>query len=178
MEKKLNSKVIYDGKVIHVTVDDVEIDDGSTAKREVVRHRGGVCIALYDDVDHKFYMVRQYRYALGKEMLEFCAGKMEKGENPDDAIAREVVEETGYDAKDIEYYGYIIPTCGYCDEKIHLYFGIKDHKYGQHLDVDERIELEKYTFKEIKEMIKNNIIDDSKTIALMYQIELHGKENL
>ncbi len=178
MEKKISSKEIYNGKVIRVTVDDVEIDGGNRAKREVVHHRGGVCIALYDPHDRKFYMVRQYRYALSKEMLEFCAGKIEESENIDEAINREVIEETGYSARDIEYYGYIIPTCGYDNEKIHLYFGIADKNPGQHFDADERIELEKYSFKEIREMIKNGVIDDGKTVALMYQMELHGKADL
>ena len=172
MEKQLNRKEIYSGKVIHVVKDEVEIDDGSKAIREVVIHNGGVCIALKKD--DKYFMVRQYRYALGKEMLEFPAGKIEKGENPDDAILREAVEETGYSAKNIRKFDHVIPTCGYCTEKIHLYYGEADEYLGQHLDEDERINVSLYSFIEIKEMIRQGIIDDSKTIALMYRIELEG----
>lgn len=172
MEKQLKRQEIYDGKVIHVVKDDVALDDGTTTIREVVLHNGGVCIALKDG--EYYYMVRQYRYALGKEMLEFPAGKIEKGELPDDAIVREVQEETGFKAKNIKKFGPIIPTCGYCSEKIYLYYGEKDNYVGQHFDNDERLNLEKYTFKQIKEMIKNGDIDDSKTIALMYRIELEG----
>lgn len=172
MEKQLNREVIYDGKVIHVVKDEVLIDDGSTAIREVVIHHGGVCIALKDG--DFYYMVRQYRYSLGKEMLEFPAGKIEQGEDPDAAIEREVEEETGFTARNITSFGYIIPTCGYCTEKIHLYYGEADRKVGQHLDADERINLEKYSFAQIKEMIRNNEIDDAKTIALMYRLETEG----
>ena len=85
VEKQIKRNEIYNGKIIHVVCDDVMIDDGTTSKREVVYHNGGVCIALKDS-DGKFFMVKQYRYALEKEMIEFCAGKIEKGEDPDVAI--------------------------------------------------------------------------------------------
>ena len=173
MEKKLSRKEIYDGKVINVVVDDVLLENGNTSKREVVLHRGGACIAL-KDVDDKFFMVKQYRYALGKEMLEFCAGKLEEGETPYEAIKREVEEELGYKAKNIVDLGHIIPTCGYCNEHIYLYYGEVDVKTSQHLDEDEDLSLCKYSFKEIKKMIQEGIIDDSKTIALMYRMEMEG----
>lgn len=172
MEKLIDSLNIYDGKVIHVTKDRVQLDDGAIAFREVVKHNGGVCIAIKDD--NYYYMVKQYRYVHQKEMLEFPAGKIEIGEKPDEAILREAIEETGYSVKDVKKLGYIIPTCGYSSEKIYLYYGVVDKYLGQNLDVDERINLEKYTFSQIKEMIKNDIIDDSKTIALMYKIQLEG----
>lgn len=174
MEKQVKREEIYQGKVIHVVKDEVILDDGTNATREVVLHNGGVCIALRNN-DY-YYMVRQYRYALGKDMLEFPAGKIEKGEVPDEAILREVIEETGFEAKNIKKFGYVIPTCGYCSEKIYLYYGEVDKYVGQHFDIDERLNLEKYTFTQIKEMIKNGEIDDSKTIALMYRIELEEKD--
>lgn len=172
MEKQLNRQEIYNGKVIHVVKDEVVLEDGTNTIREIVLHNGGVCIGLRDG--NQYYMVRQYRYALGKEMLEFPAGKIEKDEKPDDAIVREVQEETGFSAKNIKKLGCIIPTCGYCSEKIHLYYGEVDKYVGQHFDIDERLKLEKYTFMQIKQMIKDGIIDDSKTISLIYQIELEG----
>ena len=132
-------------------------------------HNGGVCIALRNK--DRYYMVRQYRYALGKEMLEFPAGKIEKGEDPDEAIVREVQEETGYTVKELKKYPPIIPTCGYCTERIHLYSGIADQNVGQHFDPDERIELEQYTLEQIREMIDTGLIDDGKTIALAYHLE-------
>lgn len=172
MEQKLNREEIFQGKVIHVVKDEVVLDDGSKAVREVVYHNGGVCIALKDG--DKYCMVRQYRYACGKDMLEFPAGKIEIGEKPDKAIEREAIEETGYQATNIKKMGQVIPTCGYDSEIIHLYYGEVGKNVGQHFDEDERLNLEKYTFNEIKEMIRNNQIDDSKTIALMYRIELEG----
>ena len=173
MEKQINREEIYSGKVIHVVRDEVELDDGSRTYREVVLHNGGACIALKDD-EGRYFMVKQFRYSLGKEMYEFPAGKIEKGEDPDEAIRREAIEETGYEAKNIRKFNYIIPTCGYCSEKIYLYYGETGRKLGQHLDTDERIDLYHFTFKEIREMIRNDQIDDSKTIALMYRLELEG----
>jgi len=172
MEKQIKRQEIYNGKVIHVVRDEVALDDGGTAIREVVLHNGGVCIALNDN--GYYYLVSQFRYVLGKEMLEFPAGKIEKGEDPDDAIRREVVEETGFEAKDIRKLGSIIPTCGYCSERIHLYYAKAGEHVGQHFDPDERIDLKKYTFSQIRQLILDGSIDDAKTIALMYYLEANG----
>lgn len=169
MEKLKKRKEIYQGKVIHVVCDDVSLDDGSIAKREVAYHNGGVCIGLKHN--DKYFMVKQYRYAQGKEMIEFPAGKIEKGENPDDAILREAIEETGFSAKNVIKVGQMIPTCGYSSEIIHLYMGKADKYMGQDLDEDERINVFEFTLDEIRGMILDGKIDDGKTIALMYQIE-------
>ena len=172
MEKQLSREEIYKGKVIHVVKDKVLIDDGSHALREVVLHNGGASIALKKD--GAYYMVRQYRYALGKEMLEFPAGKIEIGEDPDSTILREAQEEAGYTVKNLKKLGSIIPTCGYCTERIHLYYGEADERVGQHFDADERIDLKLYTLSEIKKMIASGEIDDAKTIAIVYNLEAQG----
>ena len=144
MEKQISRKEIYDGKVIHVVCDDIVTDDNIEAKREVVLHNGGACIALKDESDGKYFLVKQYRYCHEKEMLEFCAGKIEKGENPDETIIREAEEELGYEVKDVVKLGYMIPTCGYSSEKIYLYFGKAARKVKQHFDEDlDDIEQEK-----------------------------------
>ena len=174
MEKQISRKEIYDGKVIHVVCDDIVTDDHIEAKREVVLHNGGACIALKDESDGKYFLVKQYRYCHEKEMLEFCAGKIEKGENPDETIIREAEEELGYEVKDVVKLGYMIPTCGYSSEKIYLYFGKAARKVKQHFDEDEFINVYKYSFDELKKMVIDGTLDDGKTIALMYKIELMG----
>lgn len=173
MEKQLKREEIFSGKVIHVVRDDVVLDDNKTSIREVVIHRGGACIALKDK-DNKFFLVKQYRYCHEKEMLEFCAGKLEEGEGAKETVYREAEEELGYTIKNVKDFGYIIPTCGYSSEKIYLYYGEADEKVNRHLDEDENIDIYKYTFDEIKQMIKNGEIDDAKTIALMYRMEMEG----
>ncbi len=172
MEKQIKRNDIYNGKIIHVVCDDVVLDDGTTSKREVVYHNGGVCIALKDK-DGKFFMVKQFRYALDTDMIEFCAGKIEKGENPDDAILRECEEELGYKAINVRKFGYVVPTCGYCSEKIYLYYGEVGQEVGTHFDKDERISSLKYSADEIKKMISDGTINDGKTIALMMHMEMN-----
>lgn len=173
MENQIKREEVYNGKVIKVVVDDVILDDDVKTIREVVLHNGGACIAIKDS-DDKYFMVKQYRYVQNKEMLEFCAGKIEKDENPDDAVIREAKEETGCIVKNVKKFGYIVPTCGYSSEKIYLYYGEVDRKVDQHLDKDERINVYKYSLKEIKEMILDGTINDAKTIALLYHIENSG----
>lgn len=173
MEKQLNRKEIFKGKVIKVVVDDILTEKNNKATREVVLHNGGASIALKDS-DGKFFMVKQFRYPHAKDLLEFCAGKIEPNENPDETIRREVQEELGYTAKNIINFGYIIPTCAYSSEKIYLYYGEVDQKVKQHFDEDEYMTIHKYSYEEIEEMIKNKEITDSKTIAIMYHIKLNN----
>lgn len=173
MEKKLKREEIFNGKVIHVVKDDVALDDGKTSIREVVIHRGGACVALKDK-DGKFFLVKQYRYCHEKEMFEFCAGKLEIDETALTTVYREAEEELGYSIKNVKSFGYIIPTCGYSSEKIYLYYAEVNEKVERHLDEDENIDIYKFSFDEIKEMIRKEEIDDAKTIALMYRMEMEG----
>ena len=87
---------------------------------------------------------------------------------------QDIAKETGYSVRNIRKMGSIIPTCGYCSERIHLYYGEADERLGQHFDPDERIDLKLYSFSQINEMILNGQIDDAKTIALMYYIKMEG----
>ena len=175
MEKFLSSERIYEGKIINVRKDLVEIDDEKSANREIVEHNGGSSIALKND-EGKFYLVRQYRYAQKEYTLEFVAGKLEKGENPTEAIKREAVEESGYSVKNLEYFGYMMPTPAYAEEKIYLYYGEADEYLGQDLDDDEDIELLSYSYEELTRMVKTNEIRDAKTIAMILYLKLYGLE--
>ena len=173
MEKQYSTETIYDGKIVHLVKDKVLIDDKNTATREVVKHVGGACIALKDK-DGKFFLVKQYRYAQGRDMLEFCAGKLEKGEFHRETIIREAREELGYTIKNLQYLGEIIPTCAYSTEHIHMYYAEADIFVGYDFDEDERIETVKMSYEEILELIKANKITDAKTICTMYKIKLFG----
>lgn len=174
MERKYNSEEIYKGKVVTLVKDEVLLDDGRHSYREVVKHLGGACIALEDE-DGNFLMVKQYRYAQESEMYEFCAGKLEVGEDSSITIVREAVEETGYEVKDLKYFGYMAPTCGYSSEKIYLYHGKLGKYVGQHFDPDEKIDIYRFNLKQIEEMIKNGQIVDAKSICIMYHLKLMGE---
>ena len=116
MEKKVESQVIYNGKIITVYKDKVECPNKKIATREIVRHHGGVGILIV--VDDCIVLVKQFRYAYNKDTLEIPAGKLEKGEEVSLAGKRELEEETGYSCKDMRLINEIYPTTGYCDEII------------------------------------------------------------
>ena len=174
MEKKLDSKLVYNGKIIKVFKDDVLLDNGVLATREIVEHQKGVSIAVKDK-DGLYYMVKQYRYAFKKDMIEFCAGKVEEGENPDETVIRECIEELGIEPINVKKLGMIIPSCGFSTEELYLYYGEVGKSLKQHLDEDEELSICKYSLEDIEKMIENGQIDDGKTIATMYYLKKECK---
>ena len=166
-EKKLTSKQIFDGKVVKLFVDTVELPDGSEAIREIVRHPGAVCvIPVTKDMD--VVTVKQYRYAFEQIMLEIPAGKLEPGENPLEAVKRELEEESGVVAKKIEYLGEIFTTVAIFDEKIHLYLATELEFKNAHPDADEFLEVETIPLSELYNMVMDGDIKDAKTqIAIL-----------
>lgn len=161
-EKQISSQQIYDGIVVKLFKDEVELDNGYKTVREVIRHPGGVCIAALDE-EENLYFVKQFRYPFNTALTELPAGKLEFGEDPRDAGLRELKEEVGAEAESFEYIGCLYPTVAYDTEIIHMYlaegltFGEQDLDEGEFLDV-EKIPLEKAF-----EMVMNNEIPDSKT---------------
>ncbi len=177
IEKPKKQKKVYEGIVIDVRIDEAETSLGTTVKREVVEHIGGVSIALEDD-DGSFFMVRQFRYGQQKEMIEFPAGKKEIGEDALETAKREIEEEIGYKGEDFEYLGKIVPTPAYDTEVIDLYYAHKGKKVGQNLDEDEYLIIEKWKLEDIIEAIMNGEITDAKTVAMAFILkERRGKEN-
>ncbi len=168
-EKTLKSELIYDGRIISVHVDDVELPDGSKAKREVVEHSGGVCVAALTDNDELLF-VRQFRYPYKRELLELPAGKLEKGENPLEAGMRELEEECGVVAEKVFSLGTVYPTVAYCSEIIHLYGATGLRRTEQHLDMGEFLSVERKPLDEAVRMVMNGEISDSKTVALVLKI--------
>ena len=165
-EKTIDSKTVYEGKVITVIKDNVEVADGHKSFREVVLHSGGVVIAAMKDED-TILLVKQYRYPLKSVNIELPAGKLEVNENPDEACIRELEEETGYRAKHWKSLGYINTTPGICTEKLYLYLA-KDLEFvGEHPDEGEIIKCYEYKISDVFEMIKTGEINDAKTICAL-----------
>lgn len=163
-EKTLSGGIEFDGKFIKVAKYDVELSTGKKSIREVVIHPGGVVVVAQKDAE-TILMVKQYRYPTKQVLLELPAGRLEIGENPDDAIKRELEEETGYLAKKWKSLGYIFTTPGICDEKLYLYYATDLIFKKENPDDGEIIECFEYKIKDILAMIKSGEITDAKTIC-------------
>lgn len=161
-EKTINSKTVFDGRILHVIHDDVELSDGTKSKREVVRHPGGVCVAALDN-DNNLLFVRQFRYPYSEVVLELPAGKLEKGSTPLENGKRELLEETGAEGYSYISLGQVYPSPGYTDEVIHLY-ACRVREQGESCpDEGEFLNVEKLTLDKAVEMVLNNQIPDAKT---------------
>lgn len=161
-EKTLESKEIFDGKVIHVTLDKVELQDGKTSFREIVGHPGGVCVAALTENDELLF-VKQFRYPYKEVTIELPAGKLEKGQNPLENGKRELLEETGAIGSGYISLGKLYPSPAYCGEIIHMYFCRIDHFETQKLDEGEFLNVMKIPLKRAVEMVLNNELPDAKT---------------
>lgn len=171
IEKTIASKPIYDGKIIKVKVDDVELPNGKTAKREIVNHPGAVAVMAITE-DDRMVMVRQFRKPLEKVLVEIPAGKLESGEKPETCAERELQEETGYTCKTLRHQASFYTSPGFADELVHLYRaeGVKPGEAQP--DEDEFVELLHVTKEEAQRLIANGEIQDAKTILAVYAWKL------
>ena len=163
-EKTISEKVIHKANFMTYINVDVELPNGKIGNRDIVRHPGASAIIPFIDED-KIILVNQFRKALDRNLLEIPAGKLDKGEDPKLCAIRELVEETGYKAEEVTYLGTIATAPGFCDELIYLYKATGLSKGEKSLDDDEFTEVKVFTLEEIKEMIKNGEIIDTKTIS-------------
>lgn len=163
-EKTLTSQEIYKGRIIRVRRDEVLLPNGHTSVREVVEHPGGVGILALDR-DGAVLLVRQYRYAFGRTLLEIPAGKREKGEAPFVTAQRELKEETGATADEWLPLGSLIASPGCYDEVLHLYLARGLHFGDTHPDDDEFLSLERMPLEELAERCMSGEITDAKTVC-------------
>lgn len=164
-EKTLKTELIFSGRIIQVQVDEVELPNGKTSTRELVKHPGAVAVIAITD-DNKLVMVEQYRKPLEKVIVEIPAGKLEKGEEPALCARRELEEETGYDCESLELVSSFYTSPGFADEIIHVYVakGLTKKENAAGLDEDEFVNVLEITLDEALEYIKEQRIFDAKTI--------------
>ena len=162
-EKQLTTMTPYEGIVVNVRVDEVELLNGRKSRREVVEHPGGVCVVAVT-ADNKVLMVRQYRYTMEEEMLEIPAGKLEAGENSFDCALRELSEETGYTAKKWIDLGVIYPSAGVYREKLYQYLALDLHPGEMHPDENELLSVEEIDIEVLIKEIYANEMKDAKSI--------------
>lgn len=168
-EKTLHETEIFNGRIIRVHLDEVELPNGNLASREIVEHPGGVCVAALSDRG-TLQFVRQFRYPYHRVLLELPAGKLEKGEEPLEAGLRELEEECGLRADKVVSLGCVYPTVAYCSEIIYLYLATGLHQTQQHFDADEFLETEEIPLADAVRMVMDNEITDSKTVAAVLKI--------
>lgn len=163
--KRMKRELVAKGAIIDYYQDTMLIPNGNVAKWDLIDHKGAAAVVAVRG-DGKILMVRQYRNALERETLEIPAGGLNgRGEPTDQAARRELEEETGYTCDRLELLNSIYTTVAFCNEKIDIYLA-RDLKPGrQHLDEDEYLNVEAYTLEELKQMVFDCKLQDSKTIC-------------
>lgn len=177
-EQTEESTGIFNGRIITVHEDTVQLVDGTQAKREIVDHNGGVAIIGLTEED-EVLLVRQFRAPYKEVLFEIPAGKLEKGEDPFEAAKREFQEECGCTAENFKYIGELYPTPGYCGEIIRLYYATGLEFGEQHLDEDERLDVYKVPLGEAFDRCINGEFKDAKTqIGIMKVREMLNNGSL
>ncbi len=168
-ESKETSTTLFTGKIVRLEYDEVRLPNGKMATREVIRHRGAVAVVALTD-DGEILLERQYRYPHAEVLWEIPAGKLEAGEDPAEAVKRELQEETGAVAKEWLSLGMFYPSPAILDEKIRLYLA-RGLTFGKrHLDEDEFLAVERVPLARAVEMILRGEIPDGKTQAAVLRV--------
>ncbi len=168
------SELIYTGKAFNVRRDQVRLPAGNTTSIEVVVHPGAVTLIPIDSQD-RILFVRQYRHAVGQELLELPAGTLDEGENPENCALREVREETGMSAANLEKIGefYLVP--GYSTEYMHIYLATNLKSDPLPGDEDEFITVEAVALETVPELVAQGVLQDAKSLAALFLAEPHLK---
>lgn len=163
-EKTLRSERVYEGRLVNLRVDTVELPNGRVSTREVVEHRGAVAVVPILDED-RVIMVRQFRQPAGEVLLEIPAGTLDSGENPAACAARELEEETGYRAGELRemFSSYLAP--GYSSEMLHTFLALGLARSRPHAEADEFLEIVVVGLDDAVGKISSGEIKDAKTIC-------------
>lgn len=164
MEKTISSTLLHEGRSFSFLQDEVELPSGRRTYRDIVRHPGAVAIVPVLP-DGRIVLVRQYRYAAGKTLLEIPAGTLEPGEPIEDCVRRELREETGYEAGDVKRVLSCFMAPGYSSEVIHFYVARCLREVGSAPEPDEDISVEVLEETKVLKLIQGNVIEDAKTVV-------------
>jgi len=178
-EKQLTSKAVFDGALLHVRKDTVELPNGKTSVREYIEHPGAVALVPYLD-SGDILLLNQFRYPVGKVFIELPAGKIDPGETPEQTGLRELEEETGYKASELKHLTTIHPCIGYSDEVIYIYeaFGLTEGV--KNTDDEEFTETFSLSLDKAVDKIRSGEITDVKTMIGLLSVKLrkddHGSQ--
>jgi len=171
LEKMIEGNQVFRGKLLDVRLDRVQLPDGSEGTREYVVHQGAaVVIPILDD--GKLIFERQFRYPLVRAMLELPAGKIDPGESALATAVRELLEETGYSARNWRHLGVVHPCVGYSSERIEIFLaqGLS-RESEQQLDQGEFLDLLYFDLDEAIQLVRNGEITDGKTTTALFWAE-------
>ncbi len=166
VERRLSGQRAFAGRLLVLEVDEVELPDGGTAVREVIRHPGAAVILPLADDGH-VVMVRQYRYAIADHLLELPAGKLDPGEAPAAAARRELAEEVGLAARELVPLGSFFTAPGFSDELIHAFLARDLVPVAACPDADEFLVPEWLSPTELQDLVRGGRIRDAKTLAAL-----------
>ena len=173
-EQVVESRRVYEGRVVNLRVDRVKLPDDRSAVREVVEHAPVVAIVALDG-QGDVLLVRQYRLPVRQSLLEIPAGGVDSGESPEEAAQRELQEETGQRAGRLERLCSFFASPGYCDEYMHLYLATALEPSALAADADERIEVVRLPLDEALRLIERGEIRDVKTIVGLWAAARYQK---
>lgn len=160
---------ILRGRVIEVSLSTYNTAEKGEVTLEIVHHNGGAgALPMFED--GTVALVRQYRYAISKYSLEIAAGRIEKGQSPEEAALRELEEEIGYRAKTLQKVSDFLVAPGYCEERIYTYLATDLEESHQHLDEDEEIEVVRMPLAEALALVNSGEIDDAKSIITLLTV--------
>lgn len=176
VETRISSEHVFDGRLLQVYVDTVELPDGETSTRDWIKHPGASAVVPVFE-DGSIMLLKQFRYPARKVFIEVPAGKLDAGEPPEKTAERELFEETGIKCANLAKAGSFFPAIGYADEEIHVFaaWGLELHPSKE--DDDEFVINHRISFTEALEMIESGEIDDGKTICSLYQVHRWWKKN-
>ncbi len=167
-EERLEGETLYCGRILTLRRDRVRLAPQKEALREVVEHAAAVGIVAEND-QGEILLVRQFRYPVGKELLEIPAGLVEPGEDPLETAHRELREETGFDAEEMLPLGRFYSSPGFCNEEILLFRGRGLRPDPRPQDDDEQIELCPVSRKEVVRRLREGELTDGKTLVALYR---------
>ena len=174
-EKSIKSDTIYDGKILKLRVDTVELVNKKYSKREIVDHQKGVGIIAFDE-DNKLWMVKQYRKAIDRVTLEIPAGLVESNELPIETAKRELQEEVGFYPEKISYLFDMHASPGFTNDKLSFFLANNLVKSELEQDEDENVEASLYEIDDLYNMIENGELTDAKSIiAILYAMKLKNE---
>ena len=164
MPDVLSSRVIHQGRIVSLRVDEIRLDKGGVVTREVVDHPGAVVIAAIDGED-RVYLVDQYRHPIRSYLLELPAGSLESGEDPLDCAKRELREEVGIEAGDWKYLGVFYSSPGFADEALHAFLARELTFVDDAPDDDEDLGVVRYPLRSLLDELDR--VKDAKTLATL-----------